>query len=135
MAASRAPVLPGAVILQPRAGALPPRESLRSYILFPLILLALGAALGVAAYRYYQAQKTALESSVQSHLSAIADLKVQQVLAWRRERLGAAVLLAANPMVSAPPGARDDRRLRVWLEDFRKLYGYSDLAILDDRNG
>ena len=99
------------------------------------MLLALSTAFGAAGYRYYQAQKTEAESSTRSQLSAIADLKVQQILAWRRERLGAAILLAANPMVTAPAGARDDRRLQPWLEDFRKLYGYSDVAVLDARGG
>jgi len=97
------------------------------------MLLALGAAFGVAGYRYYEAQKTELDASVQGQLSAIADLKIQQILAWRSERLGAAELLASNPMVTAPVGARDDGRLRIWLEGFRKLYGYSDVAILDAR--
>lgn len=97
--------------------ALPPTESSRAYTLLTLMLLALSTAFGAAGYRYYQAQKTEAESSTRSHLSAIADLKVQQILAWRRER------------------PRDDRRLQPWLEDFRKLYGYSDVAVLDARGG
>jgi two-component system sensor histidine kinase/response regulator len=128
---------PAAPVAFSAAGAadIPVRESSRAYILLPLILLLLGAAFGMAGYRYYQAQKRDAAFTVQNQLSAIADWKMEQIMAWRRQGLGAAALLAANPMVSAPVGSRDDRRLKAWLEDFRKLYGYSDAAVLDVRGG
>ena len=107
------------------------RDSPQAYLILPLILAALGIAFLSAGYLYYQTQKIEAEASARSQLSAIADLKVQQIVAWRRERLGAAELLAANPMVTAQTGSRDDAKLARWLEHFRKLYGYSDAAILD----
>jgi PAS domain S-box-containing protein len=97
--------------------------------------VVLGAAFATVAYHYYLAQKTEAESSIKNQLSAIAELKVQQILAWRRDLLGAAVLLAANPMVTEPAAARDDRHLRAWLEDFRKVYGYSEVAIIGAGGG
>ena len=115
--------------------AAPVRESYRNYILLPLVLLLLAGVFTAASYRYYQAQKNEKQGNTESQLSAIADLKVQQILAWRRERLGAATLLAANPMVMAPEGARDDRQLQTWLAHFRTFYGYSDAAIVDAQGG
>jgi len=105
-------------------------DLMRGKIVLPLILLVLCGAIVVAGYRIYQAQKKAVEAEAAAQLSAIADLKLQQVLAWRSERLAAATFLASNPMLAAPANPEEAAELVRWLHQFRDLYGYQDVAVL-----
>jgi hypothetical protein len=105
-------------------------QLLRRGIGLPLILLLFCGGIGLAGRRIYQAQKEAVESDAAAQLSAIADLKVQQILSWRRERLAAATLLASNPMLTALDNPAETAELQRWLHQFRDLYGYQDVAVL-----
>src|ERR1017187_2745229 len=66
--------------------------------------LLLGAflmgALGVVAvgYLHYRNQRSAIEVDARNQLAAIGQLKVDQVVAWRKERLGDGQVLAAMAM-------------------------------------
>ena len=93
-------------------------EFLRGNIILPLILLVFCAVIVLAGFRVYQAQKKEVESAAAAQLSAI-DLKVQQVRAWRSERLGAARFLASNPMLVAPVNPEETAELQEWLQRFR----------------
>ena len=111
-----------------------PREedSPRPNIVLPVILLAFCAGIGVTGYRYYEGQRGSIEREIQNQLSAIADLKVQQVLAWRQERLADALLLAEDPLVKMASSAESQGRLQTWLETFRKHNGYAEASLLDE---
>jgi PAS domain S-box-containing protein len=95
-----------------------------------LTFVALATGIGVAGYRYRRAQENILESGVRNQLSAIADLKVQQIVAWRNERIGDAVVIADNPALTALPARGDDSAPRGWLESFRRVNGYAEIAVL-----
>ncbi len=110
-------------------------ESGRSRCALLTILLLLCSGITVTGYHYYQTQRGSIESRIQGEISAIADLKVQQVLAWRNERIADAQLLAAYPLVGAPPTPERDRQLRDWLEVFRRHAGYAQVALLDSSGG
>lgn len=103
----------------------------RPYMAPSLILLLLSAGISLAGYGYCQAEKVAIEDEIRNKLRAIADLRVQQIVLWQRERAGATALLARNPLVAAAPNAGSDRQLWAWLDDFRKLCDYTDLAVLE----
>ena len=105
-------------------------EFLRGNIILPLILLVFCAVIVLAGFRVYPAQKKEVESAAAAQLSAIADLKVQQVRAWRSERLGAARFLASNPMLVAPVNPEETAELQEWLQRFRDQYGYLDVAVV-----
>ena len=61
------------------------------------VLLALTAAVVFAGYRFYLAQKTVVELDLRQQLMEVADLKVNQVVAWRLERVGDALSQSPNP--------------------------------------
>jgi PAS domain S-box-containing protein len=107
------------------------RESPRLNLGLALTFVALAAGISVAGFRYRQAQEDTIESGVRNQLLAIADLKVRQIVAWRRERIGDATVIAGNPALA---GRADDGAVRGWLDSFRKFYGYTEIAILG-RNG
>jgi hypothetical protein len=66
---------------------------------------------------------------MRDQLSAIADLKVRQIVGRRWERIGDAVAVAGNPALAGRTGG-NGRALRAWLESFREFYGYQEIAVL-----
>ncbi len=111
----------------------------RAAILFFWILAlgGIGAIAGAQAYfvRYERGYRT----SVLESLGAIADLKVEALDLWRRERMGDATLLRDNEALlelvrrqfDAPEDGAARAALRSWLDGLRTSYGYSRIALLD----
>ena len=110
------------------------RESPKLNLGLAFTFVALAAGISVAGYGYHRAQEDNIESGIRNQLSAIADLKVRQIVAWRRERIGDAVVIAGNPALDALSGRGDNGTLREWLESIRRSYGYTEIAVLA-RNG
>jgi len=84
--------------------------------------------MGWGAYSYYQAQRQAVESGIGGQLAAVADLKVGQFAAWRRERIDEAQLIAGNPLLRRNGGSRAE--LETWLASLD-----CPAIVLVDRNG
>jgi hypothetical protein len=83
----------------------------------PILAISLSAlfAAGMVwgAYSYYQAQSRAVESGIGGQLAAVADLKVGQFAAWRRERIDEAQLIAGNPLLRRAGGSQGE--IETWL--------------------
>jgi PAS domain S-box-containing protein len=79
-------------------------------------------------YAYYQAQSRAVESGIGGQLAAVADLKVGQFAAWRRERIDEAQLIAGNPLLRRAGGS--EAELETWLGSL----DYPAISVVD-RNG
>lgn len=73
-----------------------------------LVFLVLAVGIGAAGYFYYHAYKKHITEEIKNQLSAVADLKVGQIVAWRNERLADAEFLRENPAVIS-----DIRQLRA----------------------
>jgi PAS domain S-box-containing protein len=106
-------------------------ESLRSQIAMLGILLLLCGGITFAGYRYYEEQRQNLTAQVNRQLSAIANLKKQQIMAWLEERRSDASMLAAEPLLAGRGSQENDHVLRGWLKVFRAHNGYTTVAILD----
>jgi PAS domain S-box-containing protein len=91
-----------------------------------LLVTLLAAGILMVGIRYDENQRRDMQADVASQLSAIADLKVQQILAWRSERMADAALLADDPLLAGG----SERDIRAWLEAFRTRRGYTEVAIL-----
>ena len=110
-------------------------------ILTGMALLALTA--GLAGYLLIQAQYRTFDEEVHLRLLGVAEAKADQILAWRRERLGDANALAAAtklmPVVPAVVGGRATasqvEQVNGVLEATRNQYNYENvvLASLDGR--
>ncbi|MFM8442667.1 MAG: PAS domain S-box protein, partial [Methylococcus sp.] len=89
----------------------------------------------------YQSQIHQTQTKVQEQLQTIARLKVEQIAAWRRERLGDGEVLRHNAHLSGRLlGWLDNRRdsgtpamLRDALAEFQRQYGYQDHWLVDAR--
>ena len=64
-----------------------------------LIFLVLSAGIMISGYLYYTQQKGYLREEAGKNLSAIAALKVREIVQWKQERLGDAAVLMDNPLI------------------------------------
>jgi PAS domain S-box-containing protein len=65
-----------------------------------LIFSLLAAGILALGYFFYDYQVTYLQNSKAEELSAIADLKVKQIVAWRRSHLNDALLIFDDPILA-----------------------------------
>jgi PAS domain S-box-containing protein len=103
-----------------------------------LVLLAAGiVAVGIFSYRNYERH---FRTGIEQELSAIAELKVAQIVQWRRERLVDANYLRRTPYVArraldvlAHPGSPETRRMFTsWLESVFAGGQYEQALLLDE---
>jgi PAS domain S-box-containing protein len=108
---------------------------------YPLVLifaiLALGIFVGgIFSYRNYERR---FRTGIEQQLSAIAELKVNDLALWRKERLGDASVLFKNASFSGlvrrfldrPDDAEAQAQLRAWLEKFQAANRYECIFLLD----
>ncbi|MBZ5723878.1 MAG: response regulator [Acidobacteriia bacterium] len=100
--------------------------------------LFLIVAIGAVSYRYYIDQKSGIENEMRSQLEAIAAMKVEQLVAWRDERLADARMIAATevlPAVRDVLAGRTERNLRrqvlAWMQALRQNEGYANVILVD----
>ena len=76
---------------------------------FFLPFLVLSVGIGTVGYWYIEHQSAAYRTLAGDGLSAIADMKLQQVLDWRKERLSNAVQTMQNPFLGQHAGVSGDQ--------------------------
>ena len=104
-------------------------------VVFALLLLGIG----LVDYIFYRAQTNAIKEQAQQQLSAIADLKVQQITNWRKERLGDAEVLRENIFVRVAVadwlrlGLDPEQReqINAWLQSYVTRFDYREALLLD----
>jgi hypothetical protein len=116
-----------------------PEEEKRGLIV--LILVFVGLALGIitAGYLYYQNYEKHYRTEAERQLSAIAELKVGELVHWRAERLADAAVFYQNTAFSALVRRYfDDRgdaearaQLQSWLGRVQQHYQYDHIFLLD----
>src|SRR3989304_5066455 len=80
----------------------PPPPNGRKQVPRPYLVIFLALTLTVAASGYlsYHVQKKNITRSAYDQLSAIADLKVSQIVIWRRERMADAEFIYGSPLLA-----------------------------------
>ncbi len=115
----------------------PPRSPLAIPIAVFLVLVLLISAAG---WQYFQQGKIHVKRAAAEELGAVADLKVLEILSWRKERLGDAAVVSANPLNSlrvipflenGPAAVGAEADIRTWLSSLIAAYGYMDAVLLD----
>ncbi|MBI4879363.1 MAG: PAS domain-containing protein [Planctomycetes bacterium] len=87
---------------------------------------------------FYYGQRREVRDSVARNLMAIAELKEEQIAAWRRDQLTDAALLRDDPILRestarfrAEPTAEKARELRGHFGVLAKLHDYADVLLVD----
>jgi len=107
------------------------------FLLLPAALfLVLLAGIVAGAWYYYQLQETHFKAKVQDELSAIANLKMDQIAAWRNERLADAELLSKGGLLTSEMAPNEKirdrfRRIGPLLAIYKKDFGYYSLMVTD----
>lgn len=94
------------------------------------------AAIVIGAWQYYQFEEMRFVAKVKDELSAIANLKMEQIAAWRRERLGDAEVLSRGGLLFNGSGGKETlrnclRRIGPILTTGKKEYAYQSLIVTD----
>lgn len=112
------------------------RRKIPWYLLLTFLVLSL--SIWAVGYSYYSREKESIQRDKQEDLLAIADLKVQQIADWRRERLSDGEIISQDPFFTL--------RIREWfqkrdpelkqkilsrMQSFRRDYQYRSLVLLD----
>ena len=113
----------------------------RATYTFFLVFVLLAAGIVIAGFLYYRNYEIRHRTEVERRLSAIADLKVDEIVNWRKERLGDAALFYKNSNFSGlvrrclerPEDKEAEARLRTWLRHVQQAYHYDRVFLLDAR--
>jgi len=110
----------------------------RKQLLFVLLTaLVMG---GLVGFYYLRQERATIRKRVQEQLEAIANLKMGQIMQWRRERLGDVGQAAAIPDLSGsiealgrnPAGSTALRAsLKEYLAAMQRAYGYRQIILFD----
>ena len=101
-------------------------------------LVLVTAALLVGGGAFYRAQKQAAQQEAEADLLTIAALKVDQIVAWRAERLGDAAVLMEDPFSCETaarwleaPGSEQAALLLTHFRSLRDHDHYQDIQLVD----
>ena len=110
---------------------------------YALVIIFLIFAAGIIAIGYtsYRTYSRHFRMQVEYQLSAIADLKVDELVQWRLERLNDAQTLYKNPIFSQlaenfldnPLDSDARKKLLLWLNSFLAHTDYERIFLLDTR--
>jgi PAS domain S-box-containing protein len=106
---------------------------------FILVFVLLSAGIVIAGFLYYRHYEMHHREQVERQLTAIADLKVDGIVSWRKERLGDAALLYRNRQFTGlvkrclqqPGDEAAAQGLRQWLQHVQESYQYERVFLLD----
>jgi signal transduction histidine kinase len=104
------------------------------YIITTIALIAL---VTIAGFLLIRQQKTFILNEKQKELSTIADLKVSEIIQWRKEKLAEAASISANTMMSHRVeefySGRSNETIRqefkTWMTKLVELGGYSKATL------
>lgn len=107
--------------------------------IFILLFVFLAVGVITAGYVSFRNYETQYREELSNRLSSIADLKVSELLQYRKERLGDASIFGENPSFSTlvkrtldSSSDMDGRsQLRAWLEKVQAHYQYDRVFLLD----
>lgn len=113
--------------------------SLRASRLLILVFTLIGAGLVSAGYLYFQYHEKDYRAQAERQLSAIAELKLSELVEYREERLADGAIFYRNAAFAAlvrrafdrPDDAQAQAGLREWMAKFSAHFQYDRIVLLD----
>jgi len=112
----------------------------RASFAFLLVFVLLATGIVLAGFLYFRNYEIRHRIEAEQQLSAIAELKADGIVNWRKERLGDAALFYKNLNFSGlvrrylqgpPADVEAGNRLRTWLRHVQKGYTYDRVFLID----
>jgi len=115
-----------------KAGSRKPFHGLAALVLCLVVV----AGSGVGGYLYYASERRSIDTEARARLTAIADMKVQQLEVWRAERLAVSRSLQFNPLVvpallQSLNSGSDRGAIKRWLEQLLEAYHFTAASLWD----
>ena len=107
---------------------------------FVITYLVLSIGICVAGYLHFVSHKKEHKVEKENELSAIADLKVSQIVSWRKERIGDAEVVFYNPLIrpyiqqwleKKTPELK--QKIKIYMESLQKYHQYKSVILLNTR--
>ena len=106
-----------------------------------IIFLLLSVGIGASGYLYYKHQREHFKKVAEGELSAIADLKVDQISMWRKERMGDASVIFESFLITSgiqrllenPKDSKLREEVLSWMTSLKKHYDYESIFLLDPK--
>ena len=102
------------------------------------VFLAIGAVLLVVGFWFFQSQKRAQQKAIETNLLSVAKLKIQEIQAWRGERMAdAAIMMGRKALVDDVqryfyyPTESEASGILRRLRDVKERYHYADIWVVD----
>ncbi|MCJ7588646.1 MAG: PAS domain-containing protein [Candidatus Aminicenantes bacterium] len=116
-----------------------PGDASKPAFVFALIFFVLAAGILIAGWFSYRKSAQHFRAEVERELSAIAELKVGELVLWRQERLADGGIMFKNATLSAlvrrvvekPADADAQRKLQNWFGKYEAHYQYDEVRLLD----
>lgn len=87
---------------------------------------------------YYKSQRDRIKTEKQNELSAVANLKVNELITWRNERLNDGEMIRNNPLLNdeilmliKDKNEKAKRDVSNWLKSMLELYDFESVVIQD----
>lgn len=113
------------------------RAKVPRYLLLMFVLLA--AVIGLLGQLFYTHQTFLMKEEIKGDLAAISDLKVEQILNWKKERITDATILADSPVIlsicrkstGSHASSYDRGESLAWMEMIKKQGPYLSVTVVD----
>jgi PAS domain S-box-containing protein len=107
--------------------------------LLVMLFVVMAAAILVTSYVYYQNYERNYKVEIDHQLTAISDLKVNELVDWKTERMGDAGIFFHNPLFSSRVrhlindmnDTETREELRIWLEKELSYKQYNQVYLMD----
>ena len=111
----------------------------RQTFILALIFIVLVVSITTVGYSYYKSYEKHYRMEMENQLSSIAELKVSELVQWRKERLGDASIFYKNPNFSDlvknyfrnPNDLALEKRIHIWMKHVHTAYEYNQVCLHD----
>jgi len=117
-----------------------PSEPIRQKFPFRLLIIFLLLAIGIgtSGFLYYKQQSVSLRNDAMNNMAALADLKANQIVTWREERLGDAETIYNSPLIIShvrqwlKGGSPETKQeILIWMKSLQEHNHYKNIILLD----
>ncbi len=116
-----------------------PKRTIPWFLIIVFLLLVIGIL--VTGYFFYRSQQQHFKANAQNHISAIADLKVEQITKWRQERIldgkltynNAALIRQVSEYLKRPEKSSSRQDILKLMKSFHEDAGYKTVLLLDKK--
>jgi PAS domain S-box-containing protein len=113
-------------------------KRLSGYV-FILIFFLFSVGIFITGYSSYQNYAHHFRDEVANELSAITKLKIDELVQWRKERLGDSSMIFKNiafsnlvrDFIRNPKDMTTQRQLQIWMDKYQGYYEYNMVCLLD----